>query len=123
MKEGPILSFVTRQALANLGRSVRTARLRRGESETLAAQRAGVSRPTWQRLEQGNPAVSLGLAMEALRLYGFSEQLFALGDPAIDAEGEAKDAARRPKRGSRARTKTDTPGDAADDAADTGGSP
>jgi transcriptional regulator with XRE-family HTH domain len=106
MKEGPILSFVARQALENLGRNVRVARLRRGESESAAAERAGVSRPTWQRLEQGSPSVSLGLAMEALRLYGFSEQLFSLADPEMDKEGQAKDAARRPKRGSSARKST-----------------
>lgn len=99
MKNNPTLSFIGRQALENLGLNVRTARLRRGETEEMAAQRAGVSRPTWRRLEAGNPAVSVGLAFEALQLYGFSEQLFSLADPDLDAEGRSKEAARRPLRG------------------------
>ena len=99
MKNTPTLSFIARQALENLGLNLRTARLRRGETEELAAQRAGVSRPTWRRLEAGHPSVSVGLAFEALQLYGFSQQLFLLGDPDQDSEGRSKEAARRPSRG------------------------
>ncbi len=64
-----------------------------------AAERAGVSRQTWMRLEAGNQAVSIGLVIEALQLYGFIEQLFLLGDPGLDSQGAAMDAARRPTRG------------------------
>lgn len=99
MKNDPALSFIAQQALENLGLNIRTARLRRGDTEEIAAQRAGVSRPTWRRLEAGHPSVSVGLAFEALQLYGFSEQLFSLGDPDQDAEGRSKEAARRPLRG------------------------
>ena len=96
---GPLTSFPGEQALKRLGQNIRTARLRRGESEELAGQRTGVSRHTWRRLEQGSPKVALGVLVEALVAYGFSEQLFDLADPELDLEGQARDAARRPMRG------------------------
>ncbi|HLS50988.1 MAG TPA: helix-turn-helix transcriptional regulator [Burkholderiaceae bacterium] len=99
LPRGPLLSFQSRQALKLVGKNLRTARLRRGESESLAAQRTGVSRHTWRRLEAGEPSVSLGLLFEALTIYGFTEQLFELANPDLDTEGKAHDAARRPKRG------------------------
>ena len=101
MKNEPLLSFVTRQIIENIGQNVKVARQRRGESLEMAATRAGVTRQTWTRLEAGNPNVSLGLAIEALELYGFARQLFTIGDPALDSEGAARDAARRPKRGAK----------------------
>lgn len=99
LPRGPILSFQSEQALKQFGLHIRTARLRRGESEALAAQRTGVSRQTWRRLEAGEPSVSLGLMFEAMTIYGFSQQLFDLADPELDLEGQAQDAARRPKKG------------------------
>lgn len=98
-QHGPTLSFITREALRTVGQNIKTARLRRGESENLAAERTGVSRHTWRRLEEGSPKVALGLLFEALTVYGFSEQLFDLAHPNEDAEGISRDAARRPQRG------------------------
>ena len=97
--QGPTLSFEGQTSLRTLGERIRTARLRRGDSETLAATRAGVSRDTWRRLEEGRPSVSVGLMIEALILYGFVEQVFELADPEFDTVGISMDAARRPKRG------------------------
>jgi len=98
------LSRTARMALQGVGQNIRTARLRRGESESLAAERAGVSRQTWAKLEQGEATVSAGLLFEALVLYGFDAALFDLGAPELDVEGMARDAARRPKRGRRSGT-------------------
>lgn len=96
---GPTLSFQAKSALAILGENIRTARLRRGESETLMAERVGVSRDTWRRLESGSPSVSLGLFVEAMCVLGFTQTLFELADPQTDTMGIAADAARRPQRG------------------------
>lgn len=96
---GPPVSFQAQEALRTLGRNIRTARLRRGESEQTAAARSRVSRQTWRRLEEGAPGVGQGLLFEALIVYGFTEQLLELADPDLDVEGAARDAARRPKRG------------------------
>lgn len=95
----PVLSFQSAEALRLVGERIRTARLRRGESEAGMALRAGVSRDTWRRLEAGNPGVAIGLFFEAMYLLGFTEQLFELADPDLDAQGMAQDAARRPRRG------------------------
>ena len=96
---GPLVSFQTQEALRTLGRNLRTARLRRGESQQTAAERTLVSRQTWRRLEEGAPGVAIGLLFEAMVVYGFTEQLFELADPDLDVEGAARDAARRPRHG------------------------
>jgi DNA-binding XRE family transcriptional regulator len=92
-------SFDAADALARLGANVRTARLRRAESESALAARLGVSRATIARLERGDGGVSLALAVEALLQYGFGDQLFALADPEQDGVGKRLDALRRPSRG------------------------
>ncbi|MFY3434602.1 helix-turn-helix domain-containing protein [Achromobacter mucicolens] len=93
-------SFEAAEALARLGAHIRTARLRRNETEAMLASRMGVSRATINRLERGDGGVSLALAVEALLLYGFGDQVFALGDPDLDGVGKRLDAMRRPARGS-----------------------
>lgn len=93
-------SFEAAEALARLGANIRTARLRRNETESILAGRLGVSRATITRLERGDGGVSLALALEALLAYGFGEQAFALGDPDLDGVGKRLDAMRRPARGS-----------------------
>lgn len=98
--QGPTLSFQSKAALKSLGQNIRTARLRRGETEQGMAERAGVSRGTWRRLEAGSPKVSLGLFFEAMYLLNFTEQLFDLAHPELDEIGISADAARRPQRGS-----------------------
>lgn len=93
-------SFDGAEALARIGANLRTARLRRGETESTLADRLGVSRATIARLERGDGGVSLALALEALLQYGYTEQVFALGDPELDGVGKRLDAVRRPSRGS-----------------------
>ena len=66
-------SIVPRLArlLAGLGENIRKARLRRAHSAEVVAQRAGISRKTLYRVEQGDPAVALGIyarVLQALRL-------------------------------------------------------
>lgn len=92
-------SFDAAEALIRLGANLRTARLRRAESESALAGRLGVSRATIGRLERGDGGVSLALAVEALLQYGFGDQLFLLADPDQDGVGKRLDAMRRPARG------------------------
>lgn len=100
MKKKLAPSFEAAEALTRLGANVRTARLRRAESESTLADRLGVSRATIGRLERGDGGVSLALAIEALLQYGFGDQVFALADPEQDGVGKRLDALRRPSRGS-----------------------
>jgi len=57
--------------LDGLGARLKLARLRRKFSAELVAQRAGISRRTLSKVEQGDPTVALGVyarVMQALRL-------------------------------------------------------
>lgn len=57
--------------LDGLGARLKLARLRRKFSAEIVAQRAGITRRTLSKVEQGDPAVALGVyvrVMQALRL-------------------------------------------------------
>lgn len=58
--------------LIRLGASLRQARLALGVTATAAAQAAGVSRPTWHRMEAGAPGVSAGAYARALESLGLA---------------------------------------------------
>ena len=63
-------SRLTREALVLLGKQIRLARKGRRMSETDLAARVGIARSTLQRIEKGDPAVEIGLALEAATLTG-----------------------------------------------------
>lgn len=106
MKRKIELSFEAEKALAVIGANIRTARLRRAETEAVLAKRLGVGRSTIGRLEKGDGGVSAALLVEALLQYGYADDLFALGDPDRDAVGKRLDAVRRPTRGSHMKHKS-----------------
>jgi transcriptional regulator with XRE-family HTH domain len=91
-----------RRLLAGFGNQLKLARLRRRYSTEVVAQRAGITRPTLSKIEQGDPSVSLGAyvrVMQALRLEGDIAKLAAddvLGRKLQDAEITPK--LRAPKR-------------------------
>lgn len=98
-RERVLMTLAAQRALKAVGEHIHIARLRRGESLNLAAERAGVTRQTWAKLEGGESSVSVGLLFQALAMYGFDAQLFRLAIPESDTEGLSREAARRPKRG------------------------
>jgi transcriptional regulator with XRE-family HTH domain len=59
--------------LATFGQRLRAARLRRGISTLLFAERVNVSRDTLNRLEKGDPSIALGTYMRALRVLGLEK--------------------------------------------------
>lgn len=66
----PLLPRIGR-LLGQVGSNLRLARLRRQYTAETVAQRAGITRKTLYRVEQGDPAVALGIyarVMQALRL-------------------------------------------------------
>lgn len=99
MKNSFIPSFQCESALEDMGSKLRIARLRRNESVQIAAQRLGISRAKYQRLENGDSNVSAGALIEALILYGFESQVFALADPDLDETGKRLEKQLLPKRG------------------------
>ncbi len=87
-----------KRALTKLGADIKAARLRRRITTTLMAERAFVSRSTLQKVEQGNPGVSLGVYATALFILGLSERIADLADISTDSVGLQLDEARLPQR-------------------------
>ncbi len=74
----------TAAAIGKLGADLAVARLRRKESLKTWAQRMGVSVPTLQRLEAGDPAVGIGIVATALWLIQRDGELGNLAAPEHD---------------------------------------
>ncbi len=87
-----------RRALKALGHDIAVARKRRRIPQQLLADRMLVTRQTVQRLEAGDPTVSLGVLASALFVLGFTPRLEVLLAPESDAMGIGEDLARLPQR-------------------------
>jgi transcriptional regulator with XRE-family HTH domain len=74
----------TAAAIEKLGADLAVARLRRKESLKTWAKRMGVSVPTLQRLEAGEPSVGIGIVATALRLIKRDGELRNLAAPEHD---------------------------------------
>ncbi len=74
----------TQAAIEKLGADLAVARLRRKESLKTWAQRMGVSVPTLQRLEAGDPGVGIGIVATALWLIQRDGALGMLAAPEQD---------------------------------------
>jgi hypothetical protein len=74
----------TAGAIEKLGADLAVARLRRKESLRSWAQRLGVSVPTLQRLEAGDPSVGIGIVATALWLIQRDGELRNLAAPEHD---------------------------------------
>jgi transcriptional regulator with XRE-family HTH domain len=61
--------------MESLGARLRQARLRRRLTAVLFAERMGVSRDTLYRLEKGDPGISLGTYLRALRVLGLDSDI------------------------------------------------
>ena len=74
----------TAAAIEKLGADLAVARLRRKESLKTWAKRMGVSVPTLQRIEAGDPAVGIGIVATALWLIKRDGELRNLAAPEHD---------------------------------------
>lgn len=83
--------------LGQVGRQLALARLRRQYSAQTVAERAGISRKTLYRVEQGDPAVALGIYARVLQVLRLEQDLAAL---AVDDElgRKLQDAGLKPRR-------------------------
>jgi len=102
----PPLPTVQR-ALRQFGANVRLARLRRGFSAELLAERAGMSRTTLRAIERGSANVTLGACANVMHCLGLAAEIGQLastdelGRKLQDAGLEARvRAPRRPRKGS-----------------------
>lgn len=81
----------TAAAIEKLGSDLAVARLRRKESLKTWAQRMGVSVPTLQRLESGDPSVGIGIVATALWLVQRDGELSRLAAPEHDQGATERD--------------------------------
>jgi len=95
---GDILPHNVRYSLRKFGDDLSVARRKRRLTVAMMCERLGVSRSTWQRLEKGDPTVSMGAYAQALFVLGFGEPLGGLADQRTDEAGLLYDAERLPKR-------------------------
>jgi transcriptional regulator with XRE-family HTH domain len=86
------------KAIAALAHDISTARRRRRIPQRLLAQRMMVSLDTLQRLERGEPGVSLAVVATALWALGLVDRLGALAAPDQDTVGNREDLKRLPKQ-------------------------
>ena len=98
MRTTPPMPLPVKRALAKLGADIKAARLRRRITTTLMADRVFVSRSTLQKVEQGDPSVSLGVYATVLFILGLTDRIADLADVGIDGVGLQLDEARLPQR-------------------------
>ena len=87
-----------RRALRKLGQDIRDARLRRRIPTAVMAERASISRTTLNKIEKGDPGVSLGNYANVLFVLGMAERLGELADVKTDTVGLELEEERLPQR-------------------------
>ena len=80
-------SIAVRRTLRKLGHDLRDARRRRGLPAAVVADRAFTSRPSLQRIENGDPAVSIGIYAAVMQALGLLDGLGQVADPTRDTVG------------------------------------
>ena len=91
-------SSAVRRALRKLGADVHDARRRRQLTMTVIAERAFTSRATLQRVEAGDPGVSIGIYAAVLQALGLLNGLQEVADAARDTVGQSLATAALPQR-------------------------
>jgi DNA-binding XRE family transcriptional regulator len=87
-----------KRALRKLGQDIRDARRRRRIPVAIMAQRASISRTTLNKVEKGDPGVSLGIYATVLFALGIVDRLADLADSRHDAVGLELEEEHLPKR-------------------------
>ena len=93
-----MMPIPVRRALRKLGQDIRDARLRRRIPTAVMAERASMSRTTLNKIEKGDPGVSLGNYANVLFVLGMAERLGDLADVRTDVVGLELEEERLPQR-------------------------
>lgn len=90
----------TENILKTMGEQIKMARLRRRLSATLVAERAGISRSTLWKVENGNPSVAIGIYAAVLHaLNNMDKDLLKIaGDDELGRKLQDIELLRRGKR-------------------------
>jgi transcriptional regulator with XRE-family HTH domain len=87
-----------RRSLRKLGHDISIGRRKRALTVMLMAERAGVAKSTYLRVEKGDPTVSIGIYAMVLFALGLGAALDGIVDPGRDDIGLLLDEERLPKR-------------------------
>lgn len=87
-----------RRSLSKFGMDLAKARRKRHLTAAMMAERIGVAKSTYVRIEKGDPAVAMGAYAMALFVLGFGEALGDLVDARHDEQGLLLDEERLPQR-------------------------
>ena len=93
-----VLPARLRRSLTKLGLDLSMARRKRHLTVEMLAERVGVSRTTYLKVEKGDPKVSMGIYAMALFVLGFPDVLAQIADARLDDTGLLLEAERLPKR-------------------------
>lgn len=97
------------RALRKLGHDIRDARRRRRIPVSILAERASMSRTTLNKVEKGDPTVSVGSYAVVLFTLGMIERFSDVADPRHDAVGRELEEEHLPQRIRLPRRKNATP--------------
>jgi len=86
------------RSLVKFGADLCVARRKRSLTVAMMAERLGVAKSTYHRVEKGDPTVALGVYAMALFVLGFGDALGDLVDSRRDDQGLLLDAQRLPQR-------------------------
>ncbi|MBP9841035.1 MAG: helix-turn-helix transcriptional regulator [Simkaniaceae bacterium] len=86
------------RVLKKLGLDLKNARKRRRIPMELAAERAGISRTTLNKIEKGDGGVCFGAYAKILFVLGMIQKLGELADPKFDELGVELEVENLPKR-------------------------
>lgn len=92
------MPLAVRRSTEKLGADLSIARRKRNLTVAMMCERVGVSKVTWQRMEKGDPSVSLAAYAQALFVLGFGTPLADIIDQRVDGQGLLLDVERLPKR-------------------------
>ncbi len=87
-----------RSGLKKLGESLKKARLRRRLKMETIAERAGISRATLDKIQKGDPGVSMGNYAAVIFALGLGIKWMSLADISKDKVGQSLDEERIPRR-------------------------
>jgi transcriptional regulator with XRE-family HTH domain len=87
-----------KRSLARFGRDLAVARRKRRLTLDMMAERVGVAKATYQRLEKGDPTVAFGAYVMALWVLGFGDAFSEIAESSRDLQGLSLDEERLPKR-------------------------
>jgi transcriptional regulator with XRE-family HTH domain len=93
-----ILPVPVRRSLKKFGADLSIARRKRRLTMAMMCERLGVSKTTLQRMEKGDPTVSMGAYAQALFVLGFGSLFQDLIDQSKDEQGLLLDMDQLPKR-------------------------